>query len=337
VSAALPRIAVTMGDPSGIGPEICLKALAREEVRSVASWLLVGDLGVLASICEACDLDLELEAATAPAQLGGKRVAVLDLESGFESVEPGVASAAGGEVAWQTIDAAVRVCLAGSADVLVTAPINKVALQLAGRGRHGHTELLQAMTGSQPAVTVFLLDRLRAIYFSRHLSLRQAIDAIRAEAIADMLVRFAEVAPQLGLTAPRIGVAALNPHAGEGGLFGREEIEEIEPGIALARARGIDVEGPVPADSIFHLAAQGRFDAVLGLYHDQVAAVMKSMDFNRVVSVTLGLPFLRFSVDHGTAYDIAGRGIADARNMETVLVEAARTAMASRDTGSVEE
>ena len=163
-------------------------------------------------------------------------------------------------------------CLAGIADALVTAPINKVALQLADRGRHGHTELLQEMTGSPLALTVFALDKLRAIYFSRHLSLREAIDAIRAEAIADLLARFAEVAPQLGLHEPRIGVAALNPHAGEGGLFGREEIDEIEPGIALARARGVDAQGPIPADSIFHLAALGRFDAVLGLYHDQVAA-----------------------------------------------------------------
>ena len=212
--------------------------------------------------------------------------------------------------------------------MLVTAPINKYSLELAGRGHEGHTEMLMEMTGSPWSMTVFLLDSMRVAFFSRHLSLAQAIAAINAEAICEQLVRLASSAPTLGLTDPLIGVAALNPHAGENGLFGREEIDEIEPGIAAARERGIRVEGPIPADAIFHQAREGRYDAVLGLYHDQVSAVLKAIDFHRVVSVTLGLPFLRLSVDHGTAFDIAGTNRADPRNMIETLVRT-REALAS--------
>ena len=205
----------------------------------------------------------------------------------------------------------------------MTAPIHKVALDLAGRGHEGHTEILQRLTGSPWSQTLFVLDELRVLFYSRHLSLRDAIDAVRADRICEMLERFASVAPSIGLPAPRIAVAALNPHAGEGGRFGREEIDEIAPGVELARGRGLDVHGPVPADSVFHLARQGRYDVILSLYHDQAAGVLKSIDFHGTVSITLGLPFLRFSVDHGTAHDIAGTNQADAANMVRTLRVAA--------------
>ena len=323
-----PRVAISMGDPAGIGPEIVLKALSDPKGCRGLRPLVVGDLSLLRTTATACELDIDLRPA-APGSWPDDGVGVLDLANiGAGQVTPGEASAAGGQAAWEYIDAATRLCTGGQADVLVTAPINKYSLELAGRGHEGHTEMLMEMTGSPWSMTVFLLDAMRVAFFSRHLSLAQAIAAINAEEICEQLVRLASSAPTLGLVDPLIGVAALNPHAGENGLFGREEIEEIEPGIAAARERGIRVEGPVPADAIFHQAREGRYDAVLGLYHDQVSAVLKAIDFHRVVSVTLGLPFLRLSVDHGTAFDIAGTNSADPRNMIETLVRT-RVALAS--------
>jgi 4-phospho-D-threonate 3-dehydrogenase / 4-phospho-D-erythronate 3-dehydrogenase len=319
-----PRLLITAGDPCGIGPEIVVKALADAAIRSACRAAIVGDPDLLGSAAEAWAPGLRLVPADpedpfAPAD----GVGVVGVERPEGPMSTGVAGPAGGEAAWRAIRAAVDLCQDGRADALVTAPINKVALEMAGRGSAGHTELLQEMTGSPWSLTLFTLGDLRVVYYSRHLSLRAAIDAITADGVHAMLTRIAEIAPALGLAEPRIAVAALNPHAGEGGLFGDEEIRHIGPGIDRARAAGIDVAGPVPADTVFHLARQGRFDLVLGLYHDQVAAVMKSIDFHGTVSVTLGLPFPRLSVDHGTAFDIAGRGIADAENMRRTLLAAA--------------
>ncbi len=317
-----PRVAITMGDPSGIGPEIVVKALADPAAPPHLRSVIIGDLARLRATAESCGLDLALRAVR-PGEWHDGAIGVIDLENVPADLVHGEPSAAGGEAAWQCIGEATRLILAGHADGLVTAPINKYSLQLAGRGHEGHTELLTELTHSPWSLTIFLLDKLRVAYFSRHLSLRDAIDAIRAPAICAQLERMAASAPLLGLPDPLIGVAALNPHAGENGLFGDEEIREITPGIEMARRLGLRVEGPVPADAIFHQAREGRYDLVLGLYHDQVAAVMKTIDFHRVVSVTLGLPFLRLSVDHGTAFDIAGRGIADHLNMVETLVSAA--------------
>lgn len=313
-----PRVAISMGDPAGIGPEIVLKALCDHEAREGLRPIVVGDMRLLRQTAVACELELDLRRVE-PGEWAEAGVGVLDLGNVSDALVAGRASAEGGEAAWGYIDAAARLCATGQADVLVTAPINKYSLELAGRGHEGHTEMLMDMTGSPWSMTVFLLDAMRVAFFSRHLSLADAIAAIDAEAICTQLVRLAGGASWLGLTDPLIGVAALNPHAGESGLFGREEIDEITPGIAAARERGVRVEGPIPADAIFHQAREGRYDAVLGLYHDQVSAVMKAIDFHRVVSVTLGLPFLRLSVDHGTAFDIAGSGVADPRNMIETL------------------
>ena len=292
-----PRVAITMGDPCGIGPEVVARALAERTPEELARTVVVGDR----------------------AQLGALDVEVVDLANVPAGIPIGTACAEGGEAAWQYIRRGVDLCLAGDADVLVTAPINKYALELAGRGHDGHTELLMEMSGAEWSLTVFLLERMRVAFYSRHLSLRDAIDAITADGLCRQLERLASVAPELGVPSPAIAVAGLNPHCGEQGLFGREEIDHIAPGIALARERGLDVTGPIPADSIFHQHRQGSFDAVLSLYHDQVSAVLKSIDFHGVVSVTLGLPFPRLSVDHGTAFDIAGRGQADHANMRATL------------------
>ena len=320
---ARPRLAITIGDPSGIGPEVVLKALADLRTRSLVRPLLVGEMGAVRRVIADHDLDLTVETVS-PGEWPDDAIPLIDVADVPTGIAVGEASPAGGEAAWRFIERGADLCAAGVADALVTAPINKYALQLAGRGHDGHTEILMHLTRSDWSQTVFLLDDLRALFLTRHLSLRDAIDAVRSDAICEQLLRFRSVAPKLGLYEPLIAVAALNPHAGENGLFGREEIEHIVPGIEAARAQGLRVDGPIPADAVFHQARMGRYDLVLSLYHDQVSAVMKTVDFHRVVSVTLGLPFLRFSVDHGTAYDIAGRGVADAANMIETLRCAAR-------------
>jgi 4-hydroxythreonine-4-phosphate dehydrogenase len=319
-----PRIAITLGDPAGIGPEVVLKALADPEIRKLVRPLIVGDAGLIDRSLTAYGLDLTVEQVS-PGEWPDDAVALVEVDNVQTDIPLGEASPEGGDAAWRFIERGAALCLAGVADGLVTAPINKYALELAGRGHDGHTEILMRLTDSQWSQTLFLLGDLRSLFFSRHLSLKDAIAAVRADAICEQLVRFRSVAPVLGLDDPLIAVAGLNPHAGENGLFGREEIDEIAPGIAAAKAQGIRVEGPVPADAVFHQARIGRYDVVLSLYHDQVSAVLKAIDFHRVVSATLGLPFLRFSVDHGTGYDIAGRGIADPTNMAETLRCAAST------------
>lgn len=312
----LPRIAITMGDPAGIGPEVVVKAVADPAVRAVCEPVVVGDGAHLMRVAERCGTQFEAET----------------IETGAlpDDLQIGEVSAAAGDSAWRSIDAGVRACLGGAADMLVTAPINKVALNEAGRGHQGHTELLQEMTGAEWSQTLFMLGDLRILFFSRHISLRQAIEAIRTDAIVRHLERFATTAANLGIPSPRIAVAGINPHCGEGGLFGMEEIEEIEPAVREARARGIDVIGPIPGDSVFHFAREQGWDVVLSFFHDQASGIPKSIDFHGTVSVTLGLPFLRFSVDHGTAFDIAGDYRADPANMVNTLLLAARHGLRRR-------
>jgi 4-phospho-D-threonate 3-dehydrogenase / 4-phospho-D-erythronate 3-dehydrogenase len=308
----LPRLAITMGDPAGVGPEVVVKALADPAVRAGCEPVVVGDGAHLHRVAQRCGMRFDAE--------------MIQTESLPPDLPIGEVSPVAGEAAWRAIDAGVRVCLDGSADVLVTAPINKVALNAAGRGHQGHTELLQEMSGAEWSQTLFMLDRLRILFYSRHVSLRQAIDSIRSDRIVLHLERFASAAPALGMQSPRIAVAGINPHCGEGGLFGTEEIEEIEPAVREARARGLDVIGPLPGDSVFHLAREHNWDVVLSFYHDQASGVPKSINFNRTVSVTLGLPFLRFSVDHGTAFDIASEYRADATNMINTILLASKHA-----------
>jgi 4-phospho-D-threonate 3-dehydrogenase / 4-phospho-D-erythronate 3-dehydrogenase len=319
-----PRVAITLGDPAGIGTEVVLKALADPDVRRLVRPLIVGEAGLVDRSLTACGLDLKVRPVSS-GDWPDDAVALVEVDDVQTDAPLGEASPEGGEAAWRFLERGAALCLAGVADGLVTAPINKYALELAGRGHDGHTEILMHLTDSQWSQTLFLLGDLRSLFFSRHLSLRDAIAAVKADAICDQLVRFRSVAAVLGLEDPLIAVAGLNPHAGEHGLFGREEIDEVVPGIAAAKAQGVRVEGPIPADAVFHQARSGRYDVVLSLYHDQVSAVLKAIDFHRVVSVTLGLPFLRFSVDHGTGYDIAGRGIADPTNMAETLRCAAST------------
>jgi 4-hydroxythreonine-4-phosphate dehydrogenase len=314
-----PRIAITSGDPAGIGPEVVMKALAEDRGERNYVPVVIGDLADLRRIVALCGLELDLAPVPDGDSTADGSVSVVDIGPATAHVSPGQISASGGAAAWACVTRGVEMCLAGGADSLVTAPLNKQALELAGHGHEGHTEILQRLTDSAWSQTLFVLSDLRVLFYSRHLSLRDAIGAVEADRICETIRRFASVAGSIGMANPRIAVAGLNPHCGENGLFGTEEIDEIEPGVEAARAAGFDVVGPIPADSVFHQAREGRFDVVLSLYHDQAASVTKSIDFHGTVSVTLGLPFLRFSVDHGTGFDIAGKYIADHRNMANTL------------------
>ena len=328
-----PAVAVTMGDPAGIGPEIVAKALASPDLYHLCRPLVVGDLRLMAATARA--LALPVTMASVRAAREGRYahgvVDVLDLDNvDTASLRMGVIQADAGRAAGQAVERAIHLAQAGEIDAIATAPLNKEALWAAGYPYPGHTEMLAELTGSRESLTMFVIGALRIFFLTRHVSLREAIAQTTRPRIRETLGVMARVLDDLGLASPRMAVAALNPHAGEGGKMGDKEIREIAPGIGDARAAGLDVSGPIPADSVFHLAAEGRFDAVLSLYHDQGHIAAKMFDFYKTVSVTTGLPFVRTSVDHGTAFDIAGKGVASPVSMTEAIRVAADLAARRR-------
>ena len=320
-----PLLALTMGDPAGIGPEITVRALLSPEVRSVARCFAIGDARVLQSALGACGLNAQINRISAPEAVMGPdgMIDVMHQESADPSLlQMGKVQALGGESACSAIRESIALAMAGRIDGVVTAPINKESLKAAKIPFIGHTEMFAELTGAREEMTMFTISGLKIFFLTRHVSLADAIRRITQERVLDGITKSVKALRQLGYDQPHLAVAALNPHGGEDGLFGREEIEAIKPAVAAARARDMQVSGPVPADSVFHMARIGRYDAVLSLYHDQGHIAAKMMDFERTVSVTLGLPILRTSVDHGTAFDIAGTGTASAVSM----IEAVRVA-----------
>lgn len=324
----LPRVAVTLGDPAGIGPEIVLRAVADPRVQSRVVAVVVGDAWVLQRAAQVTGVTVPF-AADGPVRL-------IDLANVDHRLQWGRVQASAGAAAGQFVERAVQEALARRVDALATAPINKEALWRAGYRYPGHTEMLGALTGRPDPLTMFLVRVpggegrvLRIFFLTRHLPLREALDRITRERIEAILPRMDAALRRIGVAAPRLAVAALNPHAGEGGALGREEQEQIAPAVEAARQRGAEVEGPIPADAVFAQAAEGRYDAVLALYHDQGHIAAKTLDFHGTVSVTLGLPFIRTSVDHGTAFDIAGRGVARAESMIAAILAAGELARAA--------
>jgi 4-hydroxythreonine-4-phosphate dehydrogenase len=320
-----PRIGITIGDPSGIGPEIVLKAVADEEVLSLCLPVIVGDAAELnrqaRELGLASDFPIRNESDVDLAHLD--RPIVLDTNRLNEPVKWGTLSAASGRAAIAAIETGVRLCLAGELDAITTAPINKESLKLAGSPFPGHTEMLTALCGASQSLMCFFAGNLRVFLLTVHCSLSDAIKAITTERVASAIELADHELRRLGIAQPRIAVAGLNPHAGEHGLFGSEEASQIEPAIKECRSKDIDVTGPFPADTLFLRAFKGEFDAVAACYHDQGLVAVKCLAFGRAVNVTLGLPIIRTSVDHGTAFDIAGRGVADHRS----LVEAIKVAV----------
>ncbi|NJM12369.1 MAG: 4-hydroxythreonine-4-phosphate dehydrogenase PdxA [Synechococcaceae cyanobacterium SM1_2_3] len=318
-------VGIPLGDIAGIGPEIVVMALAQPAVYQTAKPLIIGEASSLQRALRIAGLNLEIHPITDPAQ-GHYRHGMIDLldlaNVDAESVVLGQVQAAAGRAAYEFIEKGVTLCQSGQINALATTPINKEAFKAAGVTDIGHTELLGRLTGTADPLTMFQVANLKVFFLSRHVSLAAAITLITRQRVLDYLQRCAKALENLGIKQPRLAVAGLNPHGGEHGLFGDEEGRELEPAIADAHAMGINVIGPIAADSVFHLALQGGFDAVLSLYHDQGHIAAKMVDFQRTIAITLGLPFIRTSVDHGTAFDLAGKGVANPLSM----IEAIRLA-----------
>jgi 4-hydroxythreonine-4-phosphate dehydrogenase len=321
----LPVIVIPMGDPNGIGPEIIVKALADPSIYEVCRPLVVGDAWCLARALDTTRLELLIHTVGRPSE-GIYQAGFLNLidlaHPDLAELVQGTVQALAGQCAMAYIRAAVGLAQAGLADALATTPINKESLRAAGVPHIGHTEILASLTGTDDPLTLFETCGLRVFFLTRHVSLRQACDLVTRERVANGIRRCCDALRRLGAAAGTLAVAGLNPHSGEHGLFGDEEMTAVGPAVADCQAEGLDVIGPVSADSVFHLTRIGRYAAVLSLYHDQGHIATKTLDFERTISLTLGLPFLRTSVDHGTALDIAGQGIASAVSM----IEAIRLA-----------
>jgi 4-hydroxythreonine-4-phosphate dehydrogenase len=312
-----PVLAVTLGDPVGIGPEIVMRTFATAALTVDARGLAVGDPLVARRAVEVCGLDLGVRAVdrVADARFEPGTVDVLDTHSLDVDLDFGTVDARAGRAAIAAIEAATRAAIDCEVAAVVTAPIHKEAIWAAGSQHLGHTEMLGALTGTTTSGTMFVVEDLKIFFTTRHMALRRAVDAIDRASVLDAITRSWEALRVYGHDRPRLAVAALNPHGGEGGNFGDEEIVHIAPACEDARAAGMPVVGPVPADSVFHQGLQGRFDGVLSHFHDQGHIAAKTYDFASTVSVTVGIPIVRTSVDHGTAFDIAGTGQASADTM----------------------
>jgi 4-hydroxythreonine-4-phosphate dehydrogenase len=318
-------LAITMGDPAGIGPEIIVKAFHDQTQQSTAALLVYGDAQVFAAELKQQHSPLKLKVIPSASawQVQANCLQLIATSHIAETIQPGVINPHYGRAAADAIEAATRDTLGGITAALVTAPIHKEAFAAAGITHPGHTEMLAALAGG-PAVRMMLANQeLRCVLVTIHCSMRQAIDGITQNAVEQTIQITHDALIRSGISKPRIAVAGLNPHAGEGGLFGNEEITIISPAIQTAQRLGIDASGPYPGDTIFHKARHFKhFDVVIAMYHDQGLIPVKYLGIDEGVNVTLGLPFVRTSVDHGTAFDIAGKGTADHRSLIAAITMA---------------
>lgn len=325
-----PVLAVTLGDVAGIGPEIVLRTLAQPDATRLARGIAIGDARALRRAAEICGVKIDLNpvAAVGEAAYQPGVIDVLDLpEPGQELPGFGQVQATAGRSALRAIETAASLAMAGAVDAVVTAPINKEAIWAAGSTHLGHTEILGALTGSSQHSTMFLVRGLKIFFTTRHTSLRKALDQITRESVETAISAAHNSLRIFGHERPRLAVAAVNPHAGENGSFGDEELSAISPAIEEARAQGMEVSGPVPVDTVFHHGLLSHYDGVLCHFHDHGHIAAKTVDFDGTVSVTIGIPILRTSVDHGTAFDIAGTGQASHAAMASAYRTAAELAM----------
>ena len=323
-----PILAITMGDPAGIGPEVVVKALAREEPWEFCRPLVVGDAPRLRAAGTIARVSLEIVEVPGPAAAAFRPGRVDCVQAGALPPELrwGELSPAAGDAAYRYVARAVELALAGEVQGICTAPLNKEALHAGGHRYPGHTELLAKLSGTREVSMMLATPKLRVIHVTTHIGLLDAIAKIEPGLVERTILRGHEALVRAGIAHPRIAVCGINPHAGEHGLFGHgEEETKVAPGIAAARAKGATgAEGPLPADTDFFRAGRGDFDLVVAMYHDQGHGPVKVLGLEAGVNITVGLPFVRTSVDHGTAFDIAGTGKADERS----LVEALRQAVA---------
>ena len=318
-----PRIAITMGDPAGIGPEIICKALSRAELWEICIPVIFGDRDWMTHTAKS--LSLPMRFSTMETETSSIHSPALFQATSTDSslIVEGKLSSEAGKAGVESVKSAVNAAIAGEVEAIVTAPLNKEAIRLAGYSYPGHTELLAEMTNTPKYGMMLLSGNLRVVHVSTHVSLLEAISRVKTERILECIRLSNQACKKLGIAKPRIAVAGLNPHAGENGLFGREEIDEIQPAIVLAQKESILASGPHPPDTIFARTAKGEFDLVIAQYHDQGHIPVKLHGFDSGVNVTIGLPIIRVSVDHGTAFDIAGKGVAS----EESLLEAVRVAV----------
>jgi 4-hydroxythreonine-4-phosphate dehydrogenase len=321
----LPILAITLGDPAGTGPEIIIKALALPEIHTLCRPLIVGDAAVLTQALRFVGSSLKVRAfaSVAEATYSPDTLSVLDLKNvDLAKLTLGKVDAMAGQAAYEYVRRAAELALAGEVAAIVTSALNKAAMNLAGHHYDGHTGLLAEVCKSPGATMMLVAEKLRVSHVSTHVPLRVAIDRVRPERILKVLQLTHDAVKKLGIANPKIAVAGLNPHAGENGLFGDDEQKYIEPAIAEGRARGFDVSGPYAGDTVFFRVLQGEFDAGIAMYHDQGHVAAKMLGIWRGVNVTLGLPIIRTSVEHGTDFANAGTGRGDPRS----LVEAIKLA-----------
>lgn len=317
----MQRIAITMGDPAGVGPEIVLKALRGDEVHSICRPVVIGDGPHLLHLGERLSIPVEL--GDDLIRIDGKECFLVS-PTRLGPVKPGMPSRKTALASIWYIEAGARMAMEGKVDALVTCPINKESLKAIGFPFPGHTEFLAHLTGAKEYAMMMVGGGLMVTLVTIHLSLREAIERVNKEAILKTIrLTSRTLKACFSIPSPRIGIAGLNPHAGEGGHFGTEEREIIGPAVEEARREGMDVTGPIPPDTAFYRARKGEFHAMVAMYHDQGLIPIKLLSFGKAVNVTLGLPIIRTSVDHGTGYDIAGKGMADPSS----LIEAIRLAV----------
>ena len=337
-----PLIAITMGDPAGIGSELCAKVLSKMEIYDRCKPLVIGDANAIQEAIEFTNRNLKVNIVTSPSE--GKyefgTMDILDLGNvDMSKLEYGKVSAMCGKAAGEYIAKAIELAMKGEVDATVTNPIHKESFKLGGWGEKyaGHTEMYANLTNTKGYSMMLAHGDFRTVHVSTHVSLRRACDLVKKERILEVIEIACNACKELGIENPRIGVAALNPHAGEGGLFGTEERDEIIPAVEEAKSRGYNVEGPVPADSIYSKAKGGWYDIVVSMYHDQGHIPMKLSGFvwneerkqwDEIsgINVTLGLPIIRVSVDHGTAFGKAGKGIANSGSLCDAIITAIRFA-----------
>ena len=322
-----PLIAIPMGDPAGVGPEIVVKALINQDVKERARCVVVGDKNVLENAIYITKSNLNINLINEPAEgdFNNGVLNLIDLKNiDMEKFEFGKISGMCGKAAFEYIKKSVELANSNKVDAVATTPINKESLKAGGINFIGHTEIFGELTNTPDPLTMFEVRGLRVFFLTRHVSLRNACDMVTEDRIVDYVKRCTQVLKTLGVTEGTMAIAGLNPHSGEHGLFGDEEMRAVYPAVEKLNKMGYKVVGPVGADSVFHLALQGRFNSVLSLYHDQGHIATKTLDFERTIAITGGMPILRTSVDHGTAFDIAGKNLVSEISMVEAILLAAK-------------
>lgn len=309
-----PVTAITMGDPAGIGPEIVVGTMLSKEIHECCRPFVIGSQSIMEKAANVLGIELAYNQITDPSEAKYEYGIIDILETGSydtDSIKWGKEQKLAGQMSIDWIMKSIELGLAKKIDAVSTSPIHKGAIKLVGVKEPGHTEIYQNVTKSPYALTMFSCHKLRVFFVSRHMSLVDACHYATKDVVLENIINIDKELRKVGLDNPLIAVAGLNPHNGDNGLFGTEEITDIGPAVEAAKALGINAVGPCPADSVFHIGKSGKYDAILSLYHDQGHIACKTLDFEKSVTLTFGLPFIRSSVDHGTAFDIAGKGIAN--------------------------